>query len=222
MGPQWLSASSCRKQWRCSQTRSRARSSMTWTSSGRRSAASARPSRPPPRTCPSAQTTSHGTHTHASTPLARPLRQHIAHAHTHARPPTLRHAIAMKANPLAACLVIARDLGMGCEVRTCGALSPPGSSAARATERALVPHRKPKTKCAHRAAHAQLSFCARRWPLPPSYATDLLRWLLPPSSSTPCASASCRIGSCSTRQPRRGATCVVPSRRGCASTPTTR
>ena len=130
MGPQWLSASSCRKQWRCSQTRSRARSSMTWTSSGRRSAASARPSRPPPRTCPSAQTTSHGTHTHASTPLARPLRQHIAHAHTHARPPTLRHAIAMKANPLAACLVIARDLGMGCEVRTCGALSPPGSSAA--------------------------------------------------------------------------------------------
>ena len=36
----------------------------------------------------------------------------------------------MKANPLAACLVIARDLGMGCEVRTCSALTPPGSSAA--------------------------------------------------------------------------------------------
>ena len=31
-------------------------------------------------------------------------------------PPTATHAIAMKANPLSACLVIARDLGMGCEV----------------------------------------------------------------------------------------------------------
>ena len=37
----------------------------------------------------------------------------------------------MKANPLAACLVIARDLGMGCEVRTtCGLSTPPRSSAA--------------------------------------------------------------------------------------------
>ena len=31
-------------------------------------------------------------------------------------PPSACHAIAMKANPLAACLRIARDLGMGCEV----------------------------------------------------------------------------------------------------------
>lgn len=31
-------------------------------------------------------------------------------------PPSAVHAIAMKANPLAACLSIARDLGMGCEV----------------------------------------------------------------------------------------------------------
>ena len=31
-------------------------------------------------------------------------------------PPSTLHAIAMKANPLAACLVLARDLGFGCEV----------------------------------------------------------------------------------------------------------
>lgn len=31
-------------------------------------------------------------------------------------PASATHAIAMKANPLAACLIIARDMGMGCEV----------------------------------------------------------------------------------------------------------
>lgn len=35
-------------------------------------------------------------------------------------PASATHAIAMKANPLAACLLIARDLGMGCEVASPG------------------------------------------------------------------------------------------------------
>jgi hypothetical protein len=88
MGPQWLSASSCREQWRCSPMRSRARSSMTWTSSGRRSAASARPSLPLPRACLSAQTTFHSTHTHASTLPGRSASTSRMHTLTHAQLPS--------------------------------------------------------------------------------------------------------------------------------------
>ena len=50
--------------------------------------------------------------------------------------------------------------------------------------------------------------------------TARLRWPLLPSSSTRYASASCPSGSSSTLPPRRGATCDVPSPRGCASSPT--
>jgi hypothetical protein len=89
----------------------------------------------------------------------------------------------------------------------------------------LGPAQKDQGKCAQRAAHAQVSSYARRWPLPQtSYAYAMpptsRRWHLRPSSSTRCALASCRTGSCSTPQPRQGATCAVPSRQGCASTPT--
>merc|ERR1712086_121510 len=84
----------------------------------------------------------------------------------HLPSPTLRHAIAMKANPLAACLVIARDLGMGCEVRTRGALTPPTRGlCCRLAERPVLWSRTGGPR-QMRSLHSPcpLSFCARTWP----------------------------------------------------------
>lgn len=97
----------------------------------------------------------------------RPLRWHIAHracTRSRTQPLLLRHAIAMKANPLAACLVIARDLGMGCEVRaTCSLSTPPSSSAADSHSASWTlpsPVQECQGRCARCAALAPPAFCA--------------------------------------------------------------
>ena len=67
----------------------------------------------------------------------------------------------MKANPLAACLVIARDLGMGCEVRTCSALTPPGSSAAVSQRAPWSRTERPRQMRSARSPCPGLLLCAQ-------------------------------------------------------------